>query len=372
MSEYIIEMKNITKRFPGIVANDNVTIQIKKGEIYALLGENGAGKSTLMSMLFGMYEPDEGEIYVRGKKEVITSPSYATELNIGMVHQHFKLVSNYTIAENIIMGVEPIKKFMGFLPYVDIKTSNEKIAALSKEYGLEVDPTKKIEDITVSTQQRVEILKMLYREAEILIFDEPTAVLTPQEIEFLLEIIKGLKAAGKTIILITHKLEEIKKVADRCAILNRGKLIDVLDVATTSTKEMANKMVGREVSFEREKAQAKYGEVVLSVKDLTVKADLVWSVVKHEEGVKATPGSLTAGTKSATITGLADGVTLTSVDYVKTDGTISALTKGTHYTFSNGTFKALKAAHVEAERAGCKFRLKFSDGTTLDISVAAN
>ncbi len=280
MSEYIIEMKNITKRFPGIVANDNVTIQIKKGEIYALLGENGAGKSTLMSMLFGMYEPDEGEIYVRGKKEVITSPSYATELNIGMVHQHFKLVSNYTIAENIIMGVEPIKKFMGFLPYVDIKSSNEKIAALSKEYGLEVDPTKKIEDITVSTQQRVEILKMLYREAEILIFDEPTAVLTPQEIEFLLEIIKGLKAAGKTIILITHKLEEIKKVADRCAILNRGKLIDVLDVATTSTKEMANKMVGREVSFEREKAQAKYGDVVLSVKDLTVKDANGFEIVK--------------------------------------------------------------------------------------------
>ena len=280
MSEYIIEMKNITKRFPGIVANDNVTIQIKKGEIYALLGENGAGKSTLMSMLFGMYEPDEGEIYVRGKKEVITSPSYATELNIGMVHQHFKLVSNYTIAENIIMGVEPIKKFMGFIPYVDIKSSNEKIAALSKEYGREVDPTKKIEDITVSTQQRVEILKMLYREAEILIFDEPTAVLTPQEIEFLLEIIKGLKAAGKTIILITHKLEEIKKVADRCAILNRGKLIDVLDVATTSTKEMANKMVGREVSFEREKAQAKYGEVVLSVKDLTVKDANGFEVVK--------------------------------------------------------------------------------------------
>ena len=280
MSEYIIEMKNITKRFPGIVANDNVTIQIKKGEIYALLGENGAGKSTLMSMLFGMYEPDEGEIYVRGKKEVITSPSYATELNIGMVHQHFKLVSNYTIAENIIMGVEPIKKFMGFIPYVDIKSSNEKIAALSKEYGLEVDPTKKIEDITVSTQQRVEILKMLYREAEILIFDEPTAVLTPQEIEFLLEIIKGLKAAGKTIILITHKLEEIKKVADRCAILNRGKLIDVLDVATTTTKEMANKMVGREVSFEREKAEAKYGEVVLSVKDLTVKDANGFEVVK--------------------------------------------------------------------------------------------
>jgi simple sugar transport system ATP-binding protein len=234
-----------------------------------------------MSMLVGMYEPDEGEIYVRGKKEVISSPNYATELNIGMVHQHFKLVSNYTIAENIIMGVEPMKRFLGVFTYVDIKSSNEKIAALSKEYGLEVDPTKKIQEIPVSTQQRVEILKMLYREAEILIFDEPTAVLTPQEIEFLLDIIRGLKEAGKTIILITHKLEEIKKVADRCAILNRGKLIDVLDVATTSTKEMANKMVGREVSFEREKTEANYGAEVLSVKNVTVKDDNKFEVVKN-------------------------------------------------------------------------------------------
>ena len=281
MSQYIVEMKNITKRFPGIVANDSVTIQIKKGEVYALLGENGAGKSTLMSMLFGMYEPDEGEIYVRGKKERISSPNYATQLNIGMVHQHFKLVSNYTIAENIIMGVEPQKKFMGLFPYVDIKSSNQKIAELSKRYGLEVDPTKKIQDITVSTQQRVEILKMLYREAEILIFDEPTAILTPQEIEFLLDIIRGLKEAGKTIILITHKLEEIKKVADRCAILNRGKLIDVLDVATTTTKEMANKMVGREVSFEREKPPANYGKEILSVQNLTVKDDNKFEVVKN-------------------------------------------------------------------------------------------
>ncbi len=293
MSEYIVEMRNITKRFPGIVANDNVTIQIKKGEIYALLGENGAGKSTLMSMLFGMYEPDEGEIYVRGKKEVISSPNYATELNIGMVHQHFKLVSNYTIAENIIMGVEPMKRFLGVFPYVDIKSSNEKIAALSKEYGLEVDPTKKIQDIPVSIQQRVEILKMLYREAEILIFDEPTAVLTPQEIEFLLEIIKGLKESGKTIILITHKLEEIKKVADRCAILNRGKLIDILDVATTSTKEMANKMVGREVSFEREKKEAKYGKEVLSVENVTVVDENKFEVVK-KASLKVRAGEIVA------------------------------------------------------------------------------
>lgn len=280
MSDYIIEMKHITKRFPGIVANDDVTLQIKKGEIFALLGENGAGKSTLMSMLFGMYEPDEGDIYIRGKKEHITSPSYATKLNIGMVHQHFKLVQNYTITENIILGLESRDKLFGFLPYVDIKKADERIADLSKKYGLEVNPTDVIEDINVSIQQRVEILKMLYREAEILIFDEPTAVLTPQEIEFLLGIIRGLRENGKTIILITHKLEEIKRVADRCAILNRGKLVDVLDVASTSTKQMANMMVGREVSFEVEKSEPKYRETVLEVKDLTVKNQDGFEVVK--------------------------------------------------------------------------------------------
>ena len=161
-NEYIIEMLNITKEFPGIKANDNITLQLRKGEIHALLGENGAGKSTLMSMLFGMYEPDEGEIYIRGKKEIISSPRYATQLNIGMVHQHFKLVSNYTIAENIIMGIEPVKKALGIFPYVDIKGANEKIARLSRQYGLEVDPKKVIADINVSVQQRVEILKMLY------------------------------------------------------------------------------------------------------------------------------------------------------------------------------------------------------------------
>lgn len=281
MADYIVEMRHITKRFPGIVANKDVTIQIKKGEIYAILGENGAGKSTLMSMLFGMYEPDEGEIYIRGKKEIISSPRYATQLNIGMVHQHFKLVSNYTIAENIIMGIEPVKKTLGIFPYVDIKGANEKIARLSKQYGLEVDPKKVISDINVSVQQRVEILKMLYREAEILIFDEPTALLTPQEIEFLLKIIKGLRDGGKTIILITHKLEEIKKVADRCAILRRGELIDVLDVQSTSTKEMASKMVGREVSFTLDKTPAKFRDVVLDVKNLTVTNEDKFQVVKN-------------------------------------------------------------------------------------------
>ena len=280
MSDYIVEMKHITKRFPGIVANDDVTIGIKKGEIFALLGENGAGKSTLMSILGGMYEPDEGEIYIRGEKVQISSPNHAAKLNIGMVHQHFKLVSDYTITENIILGVEPIKKLAGLFPYVDIRNANRKIEELSKNFGLEVDPTKKIADLTVSMQQRVEILKVLYREAEILIFDEPTAVLTPQEIEFLLGIIEGLRNGGKTIILITHKLEEIKKVADRCAVLNKGKLVDVLDVKETSTNQMAQLMVGREVNFESEKAPAVFKEEVLKVEHLTVKNEDGFEVVK--------------------------------------------------------------------------------------------
>ena len=281
MSEYIVEMKHITKRFPGIVANDDVSLSIKKGEIFALLGENGAGKSTLMSMLFGMYEPDEGEIWIRGKKEEISSPSYATKLNIGMVHQHFKLVENYSITENIILGLPSRDKRLGFLPYVDVKKAEQKIAQLSERYGLEVNPKDIIENVGISVQQRVEILKMLYREAEILIFDEPTAVLTPQEISFLLEIIRGLRDKGKTIILITHKLEEIKQVADRCAILNRGKLIDVLNVAETSTKTMANLMVGREVNFTVEKAEPKFGKTVLEVQNLTVKNRDGFSVVKN-------------------------------------------------------------------------------------------
>lgn len=280
MSEFIVEMKHITKSFPGVVANDDITIQIRKGEIYAILGENGAGKSTLMSMLFGMYEPDEGEIWIRGEKVDIKSPNYATKLNIGMVHQHFKLVENYTVAENIILGIEPMKKIAGLIPYVDIKTANQEIADLSKEYGLEVDPEKKIEDINVSLQQRVEILKMLYREAEILIFDEPTALLTPQEIEYLLKIIEGLRDSGKTIILITHKLEEIKQVADRCAILRKGQLEDVLNVADTSTKTIANLMVGRDVITNLEKSPANFGDVILEVQNLSVQNDEHFDVVK--------------------------------------------------------------------------------------------
>lgn len=280
MEDYIVEMRHITKRFPGIVANDDITIQVKRGEVYALLGENGAGKSTLMSMLFGMYQPDMGEILIEGKPVRFRSSNDATAHNIGMVHQHFKLVDNYTVAENIVLGVEPMKKALGLFPCVDLKTANREIAELSHTYGLEVNPTDRIDEIPVSVRQRVEILKMLYRKAEILIFDEPTAVLTPQEIEFLLKIIDGLRRSGKTIILITHKIEEIKKIADRCAILYRGRLVKVLDVGSTSSQDMANLMVGREVDFNPSKTPASYRETVLEVDHLTVRNANKFEVVR--------------------------------------------------------------------------------------------
>ncbi|MDR1900037.1 MAG: ABC transporter ATP-binding protein [Treponema sp.] len=278
---YIVEMRHITKRFPGVTANDDISIGIRRGEIFAFLGENGAGKSTLMSMLFGMYEPDEGEIYVRGERVRLSSANAAAALNIGMVHQHFALVHNYTIAENIILGMEPMKKIAGLFPCVDVKSAERRIRELSRSYGLEVDPGRIIDEVNVSTRQRVEILKMLYREAEILIFDEPTAVLTPQEIEFLLDIMRELRHKGKTIILITHKLEEIKRIADRCAVLRRGKLVKVLEVAGASTQEMANLMVGREVSLTREKKPAAFRDTVLEVEGLTVRNEHKFEVVRN-------------------------------------------------------------------------------------------
>ena len=280
MSEYIVEMRHITKRFPGIVANDDVSIGIRKGEVYALLGENGAGKSTLMSMLFGMYEPYGGEILIDGKPVKFHSSTDAAACSIGMVHQHFKLVDTFTIAENIVLGIEPKGKKLGVIPWVDMQKANREISTLSKEYGLEVNPTDRIADVPVSVRQRVEILKMLYRGAEIMIFDEPTAVLTPQEIDFLLQIIDNLRKSGKTIILITHKIAEIKRIADRCAILRRGRLIDVRDVADASVQELADLMVGRQVSFELEKSEPRFGDPVLEVSHLTVRNEHRFEVVK--------------------------------------------------------------------------------------------
>ena len=263
--EYVVEMLNIRKEFPGIVANDNITLQLKEGEIHALLGENGAGKSTLMGMLFGMYKPDRGCIKVRGKEVKISNPNVANDLGIGMVHQHFKLVDNFTVTENIILGCEPRKGLT-----VDIKTAAKKIEELSKQYGLNVDPYAKIENISVGMQQRVEILKMLYRNANVLIFDEPTAVLTPSEIDELISIMKNMIKEGKSIILITHKLKEIKEAANRCTVIRRGKYIGTVDVKDTTEADMAKMMVGREVSFKVEKTEAKPKDIVVKIEDLCV------------------------------------------------------------------------------------------------------
>ena len=264
-SDYIIEMIGITKRFPGIVANDGITLRLRRGEIHALLGENGAGKSTLMSVLFGLYQAEEGEIRKNGKKVEITNPNDATALGIGMVHQHFMLVDVFSVLDNIILGSESVKN--GFL---DRKSARKKILELSSRYGLSVNPDAKIEDITVGMQQRVEILKMLYRDNEILIFDEPTAVLTPQEIDELMQIMKNLAAEGKSILFITHKLNEIMAVADRCSVLRKGKYIGTVDIKSTTKEELSKMMVGREVEFEVKKSDAKIGKTVLEVKNMNV------------------------------------------------------------------------------------------------------
>lgn len=274
--DYIIELLNITKEFPGIKANDNVTLKLKPQSIHAVLGENGAGKSTLMSILFGLYQPDEGEIRVRGKKVVISNPNVANDFGIGMVHQHFKLVEDFTVVENIILGMEPTKS-MG---RIDIESAAKKVEEISEKYGLKVDPYAKIKDISVGMQQRVEILKMLYRDAEILIFDEPTAVLTPQEIVELLSIMKGLTKKGKSILLITHKLAEIKEVADDCSVLQKGKYIGTVDVATTDELKMAEMMVGRSVDFSIDKTKAKPQEVVLEVNNLTLQGKTKKALIK--------------------------------------------------------------------------------------------
>ncbi|MFZ2913468.1 MAG: ABC transporter ATP-binding protein [Rectinemataceae bacterium] len=267
MRGYAIEMLNITKAFPGVIANNEVTLRVFENEVHAILGENGAGKSTLMSILFGLYDADSGTILVHGTEARIRDPNDATALGIGMVHQHFKLVHNYTVTENIILGKEPRTKTGD----VDLRSAEKKVSELSVRYGLEVDPRARIETISVAMQQRVEILKILYRNAEILIFDEPTAVLTPQEVDELLDIFKRLKAEGKTIILITHKLKEIKQAADRCTVLRRGKLIGTVEVADTSEEMMAEMMVGRSVLFRTEKSPAHPGKVVLDVRNLFVR-----------------------------------------------------------------------------------------------------
>ncbi|MCD8050515.1 MAG: ABC transporter ATP-binding protein [Clostridiales bacterium] len=259
-------MLHITKRFPGIIANDDITLQLRKGEIHALLGENGAGKSTLMSVLFGLYQAEEGIIKKDGKEVQIKDPNDANDLGIGMVHQHFKLVECFSVLDNIILGVEPTTKG-GVLQKAEAR---KKIVALSDKYGLKVDPDAIVEDITVGMQQRTEIMKMLYRDNEILIFDEPTAVLTPQEIEELMQIMRNLAAEGKSILFISHKLNEIMEVADRCTVLRKGKYIGTIDIANTTREELSRMMVGRDVEFVVQKDEAKPGDVILDVQGLTV------------------------------------------------------------------------------------------------------
>lgn len=263
---YAIEMLNITKEFPGIKANDNITLQVEQGEIHALLGENGAGKSTLMSILFGLYQPDEGQIKINGEVVTINDPNDANKYNIGMVHQHFKLVHNFTVLENIILGMEETKH-----TFIQKSSARKKVLELSKKYKLNIDPDALISDITVGMQQRVEILKMLFRDNNVLIFDEPTAVLTPQEIDELMTIMKDLVKEGKSIIFITHKLNEIKAVANRCTILRKGKYIDTVDVPSTPVEKLSELMVGRKVNFIVEKDEPKIGETVLEIKDLCYK-----------------------------------------------------------------------------------------------------
>ncbi len=264
-NDYIIEMLNITKEFPGIKANDNVTLQLKKGEIHALLGENGAGKSTLMSILFGLYQPTSGMIKKNGVEVKINNPNDANALNIGMVHQHFKLVECFTVLENIILGVEPTSG-----PFLSTKDARKKVLDLSEKYGLSVNPDALISDITVGMQQRTEILKMLYRDNEILIFDEPTAVLTPQEIDELMKIMKNLAKEGKSILFITHKLNEIMEVSDRCSILRKGKYMGTVDIANTTKEELSRLMVGRDVKFAVDKDEPNPKETVLKVSGMTV------------------------------------------------------------------------------------------------------
>ncbi|AOT01025.1 heme ABC transporter ATP-binding protein [Exiguobacterium sp. Leaf187] len=355
--EYVIEMLNIRKEFGSFVANDNITLQLRKGEIHALLGENGAGKSTLMNVLFGLYQPEAGEIRVRGEKANITSPNVANDLGIGMVHQHFMLVQNFTVTENIILGAEPRAGIK-----IDRATAREKVRQISEQYGLAVDPDAKIEDISVGMQQRVEILKTLYRGADILIFDEPSAVLTPQEIKELIQIMNRLIAEGKSIILITHKLKEIMEVADRCTTIRRGKYIGTVDIDETMTQSrLAEMMVGREVNFNAEYSKATPQELVLDIKDL---------VVKDSRGIKAVDG-LNLDIRAGEIVGIAgiDGNGQTELIEA-----ITGLRKADsgEIFLNNKSIKNLKPRKVTESGVGHIPQDRHKHGLVLDYSIGHN
>lgn len=355
--DYVIEMRDITKRFGEFVANDQINLNVKKGEIHALLGENGAGKSILMNMLAGLLEPTSGEILINGQNVTIESPSKAAQLGIGMVHQHFMLVDAFTVTENIILGSESTNA----AGMIDLKNAMAEITALSKKYGLDVDPTAKVADISVGAQQRVEIIKTLYRGADLLIFDEPTAVLTSDEITELLKIMKVLVSEGKSIILITHKLDEIRAVADRVTVIRRGKSIETVEVAGATNDDLAEWMVGRSVSFKTEKIAANPKEVILSIENL---------VVNENRGIPAVK-NLSLEVRAGEIVGIAgiDGngqseliQAITGLRKVKS-GKISI--KGedvTHY--SPRKITELSVGHVPEDR--------HRDGMILEMTVAEN
>lgn len=355
--EYVIEMSHITKKFGNFKANDDISLDLKKGEIHALLGENGAGKSTLMSILFGLYTPEEGSIKIRGKEVNIKNPNDANELGIGMVHQHFKLVHNFTVLESIVLGHESVKA--GVLKMDDAR---KKIVALSERYKFKIDPDAYISDITVGMQQRVEILKALYCDNEIIIFDEPTAVLTPQEIEELMKVMKQLVSEGKSIIFITHKLNEIKAVADRCSVLRKGKYIGTIDVASSTKEEMSEMMVGRKVNFKLDKKEIELGDTVLELKDVSIK-----SKSNNRNAVKNVSFKARAG-EILTIAGI-DGNGQSELVYGITG--LSPIEKGSIYlngkditkeTIRNRCIQGM--AHIPEDR--------HKDGLVLDYNLAEN
>ena len=354
--EYVIEMLDIRKEFPGIVANDNITLQVKKGEIHALLGENGAGKSTLMNVLFGLYQPEKGQIRVNGQEVNITDPNVANDLGIGMVHQHFMLVQNFTVTENIILGNEPTRTGK-----INIKKAAQDIQELSNQYGLSVDPYAKIQDISVGMQQRVEILKTLYRGADILIFDEPTAALTPQEITELIQIMKKLIQEGKSIILITHKLKEIMSVCDRCTIIRKGVGVGTVNVQETNPDELAALMVGREVHFKTEKKTATPKEAVLTIKEL---------VVEDSRGVEAV-SSLNLSVRAGEIVGIA------GVDGNGQTELIEALTglrkiKSGSITLKNQELSTLSTRKITESGIGHIPQDRHKHGLVLDYTIGEN
>ncbi|EHJ57448.1 hypothetical protein HMPREF9318_00499 [Streptococcus urinalis FB127-CNA-2] len=356
MTQHVIEMKEITKKFGDFVANDHINLNVRKGEILALLGENGAGKSTLMNMLAGLLEPTSGKIVINGKEVSIDSPSKSAHLGIGMVHQHFMLVEAFTVAENIILGNETVKNGV-----LDIKTASKEITELSEKYGLSVNPSAKIADISVGAQQRVEILKTLYRGADILIFDEPTAVLTPAEIKELMSIMKNLVKEGKSIVLITHKLDEIRTVADRVTVIRRGKSIETVDVAGATSQELAEMMVGRSVSFVTEKSASQPKETVLEINNLEV---------DENRGVLAVKG-LSLDVRAGEIVGIAgiDGngqselvQAITGLRKVKS-GSIKIKGKEIKH-LSSRQITELSVGHVPEDR--------HRDGLILDLTLAEN